>query len=144
MTALHSKTDATRTYDPIAFTVARLHWEEGDTIFMDNIDFMRERYGDEITDTLRAAYAESDLQKAGAFAALLLPGFAFEVVRDDEEIVVEFTADGDLDGMISLYRRHHRVGDPVVNAVLQVAVKAYGDECIRKEIESEEAAARLG
>jgi hypothetical protein len=148
MTSSHAKTDAVSADDPLSFTVARLHWENADKILSDNIGLMREHYGDEVADTLRSAYAESDLQKAGEFAALLLPGFTFEVVRDDEKVVVEFTADGDLDGMISLYRRHQRAGDPVVNAVLKVATRAYADECFRKQIEAEEAneeaAARLG
>lgn len=132
MTAAHSESGR----DPLAFTVARLHWENGESIFMENIDLMRERYGDEVTDTLRSAYSENDLQMAGKFAGLLLPGFTFEVVRDDDEIVVEYTADGDLGGMISLYRRHQKAGDPVVNAVLKVVTRAYTSECVRKEVET--------
>ncbi len=136
----------TRTYDPIAASVVRLGMPGGDDFFTQNLDFMRERYGDDITDALRSAVTENDLAKAEEFAALIIDGFSYKVIRNDGEVAeILYSAPGDIEGRASHYRFPGIDSDPLVLAVIHasegIMSKARARATLDAEITAEEAAA---
>lgn len=145
---IQRRAEEPKTYDPLAATVFRLGLPEGDAFFMDNLDFIREVYGEEITDTLRSAYTENDLGKAEEFAALLVEDFSYKVDRDDEEeLVVSYSAAGGVRGHLTTSRVRDREGcDLLVLAVLSASEGIFSRARIKEkvdaEIAAEEAAAR--
>lgn len=139
---IRRRAEEPKTYDPLAATVFRLGLPEGDAFFVQNLDFMRERYGDEITDTLRAAYTENDLVKAEEFAALLVEDFSYEVDRDDEEaFAVSYSAAGGVKGRLTMNRLRDPDGsDLAVLAVLKASEGIFSKARIRKKVDAEIAA----
>lgn len=136
---------ATRNYDPISATVFRLGFPDGDEFFLENIDFMREMYGDEITDTLRAAYTEGDVSKAEEFAALLVDGFSYEVVGDDtEKLEIEYSANGEVEGSLKLFRSGVREGDLLVQAILKASEGIWTNARVKETVDAEIAAQSAG
>lgn len=132
---------ATRNYDPISATVFRLGLPDGDEFFSDNIDFIRDMYGDEITDALRAAYTEGDVSKAEEFASLLVDGFSYEVVGNDaEKLEIEYSAAGDVEGTLKLFRSGVREGDLLVQAILRAAEGIWTNARVQEKVDAEIAA----
>jgi hypothetical protein len=137
----------TRAYDPIAASVVRLGMPGGDEFFTDNLDFMRERHGNDITDALRAAVTENDLGKAEEFASLVVEGFSYKVIRNDGEVAeISYTAPGDIEGRAAHHRFPGNESDPLVLAVIHASEGIWSKARVRAkvdaEIAAEEAAAR--
>lgn len=139
---IRRRSEEPKTYDPLAATVFRLGLPEGDTFLLNNLDFIREVYGDEITDALRSAYTENDLGKAEEFAALLVEDFAYKVDRDDgEELVVSYSAAGEVSGRLKMSRARDREGcDLMVLAVLSASEGIFSRARIKEKIDTEIAA----
>jgi len=129
---------STRNYDPIAATVFRLGLPGGDEFFLENLDFMREVHGDQITDALRAAYTENDLAKAEEFAGLLLDDFAYDIVSyEDERIEIEYTAAGDVHGTMTLQRSGVIEGNLLIQAVLKASENTWSNARTKAKVDAE-------
>jgi len=113
-----------RTYDPLSASVFRFGFPGGEEFFLENLGFMRERYGDEITDTLRAAFTEDDLAKAEEFASLLVSDFSYTTIRNDTDgVEIAYSAGSDVSGNLKLNpaRDIDEGGDRLVHAVIKAA-----------------------
>lgn len=130
-----------RNYDPIAATVFRLGLPGGDEFFLENLDFMRETHGDEITDALRTAHTENDVAKAEEFAALLVDDFSYEVVsRDSQRIEINYSAAGEVEGSVKLTRFGVVEGDLLVQAILRAAEGTWTNARVKAKVDAEIAA----
>jgi hypothetical protein len=139
---IRRRAEEPKTYDPLAATVYLLGLPQGETFFMENLDFMREIYGDEITDALRSAYTENDLAKAEEFAALLVDDFTYEVDSDDDEsLSVSYSAAGGVEGLLTMKRSPHRdETDLLVLAVLNASEGIFTRARIKAKVDAEIAA----
>lgn len=136
----------TRNYDPIAASVFRLGMPGGDEFFMENLGFMREVYGDEITDTLKTAVTENDIEAAKQFASLVAEGFSYVVTEATEEhVAIDYSIDGEVVGNAKCARRGPDSIDAEIKAVLYASEGLMTNARIRAkvdaEIEAEQAAA---
>lgn len=130
-----------KTHDPIAATIIRLGLPGGDEFFLDNLDFMRETYGDEITDALRTAYAENDLDKALEFANLLVDGFSYEVVSADaRQAEIEYSINGEPTGSTKCSRFRDTDSNPLVLAVLHAVESTWSRARVQARVDAEIAA----
>jgi hypothetical protein len=108
---MSNQISAARNYDPLDATVIRLGLPGGDAFLMENLDFMRETYGDEITNAFRKAYAENDLKEAEKFASLLVDDFQFNVSRDDDKVLeIQYSAADRSSGTLSMIRKNFDEG----------------------------------
>ncbi|MNU29068.1 hypothetical protein D3C71_175150 [compost metagenome] len=131
----------TRTYDPIAASVIRLGMPGGDEFFMENLDFMREVYGDEITDTLKTAVTENDLEAARKFSSLVAEGFSHVVTeKTDDHVEIDYSINGELVGNVKCVSRGSDSIDPEIKAVLYASEGIMTNARVKAKVDAEIAA----
>lgn len=130
-----------RTYDPIAASVIRLGMPGGDEFFMENLDFMRELYGDEITDALKTAVTENDLEAARKFSSLVAEGFSHVVnEKTDEHVVIDYSINGELVGNVKCVSRGLDGIDPEIKAVLYASEGIMTNARVKARVDAQIAA----
>jgi hypothetical protein len=111
-----------RSFDPLAAISSRLGSPAGKSFYDENIDYFRERYGDEATDMFVKAVEGGDVESAREFAVMVVPDIVVDIVSADEkQSVVAYSADGQTEGRITVNAMPGVDVDPSVVAIIDAA-----------------------
>ena len=119
------------TYDPLADTIVRLGFPEGDAFLAEHSEAIGEAYGEDIAGSLLSAVRSNDVDAADRFACLLNEDFQYRVLTSGPEALeLAYSAGDEIKGTFKLNRNSARFQgegalDPLVVAVLSASESVF-------------------